>query len=321
MKIGNVTFENNVFLAPMAGVTDISFRGLCKEMGCGLVYTEMVSAKALYYGSENTQALLRIADEERPVAVQIFGREPEIMANICEEHLNNRNDICIIDINMGCPAPKIVKNGEGSALMKEPELAYEIVRAIKKVSTKPVTVKFRKGYDEDNINAVEFAKGMEQAGVDAIAIHGRTRQQMYQGVADWNIIKKVKENVSIPVIGNGDVFSPEDASKMKEITNCDGIMIARGSQGNPWIFKQINNVLNGRCVEQISNKDKVDMCLRHYELAIKYDGEFKAVREMRKHSSWYIKGLPRCTDIRNEINVLNNSDKVIEILRKYKDEL
>lgn len=271
MKIGNLTFENNIFLAPMAGVTDISFRGLCKEMGCGLVYTEMVSAKALYYGSENTQTLLRIADEEKPVAAQIFGREPDVMARICEEYLNNRKDICIIDINMGCPAPKIVKNGEGSALMKEPELAYDIVRTIKKVSTKPVTVKFRKGFDEDNINAVEFAKGMEQAGADAIAVHGRTRKQMYQGKADWDIIKRVKDSVSIPVIGNGDVFSPEDAIRMKRTTNCDGIMIARGSQGNPWIFRQINNLLNGEVIQEVSDNEKIEMCIRHYELAIKYD--------------------------------------------------
>ena len=265
MKIGNLTFENNIFLAPMAGVTDISFRGLCKEMGCGLVYTEMVSAKALYYGSENTQALLRIADEERPVAVQIFGREPDIMANICEEHLNSREDICIIDINMGCPAPKIIKNGEGSALMNEPELAYEIVKNIKRVSKKPVTVKFRKGFDEDNINAVEFAKGMEQAGVDAITIHGRTSKQMYQGVADWEIIKRVKDSVSIPVIGNGDVFSPEDAINMKKITNCDGIMIARGSQGNPWIFKQINSALKGEYTQKISNREKIEMLEKYKE--------------------------------------------------------
>ncbi|EHI97081.1 TIM-barrel protein, nifR3 family [Clostridium sp. DL-VIII] len=321
MKIGNLTFENNIFLAPMAGVTDISFRGLCKEMGCGLVYTEMVSAKALYYGSENTQALLRIADEEKPVAAQIFGREPEIMADICEKYLNSREDICIIDINMGCPAPKIVKNGEGSALMMEPDLAYQIVKAIKKVSTKPVTVKFRKGFDDDNVNAVEFAKGMEQAGVDAIAVHGRTRKQMYQGVADWDIIKKVKDSVSIPVIGNGDVFSANDAIKLKRLTNCDGIMVARGSQGNPWIFKQIVKALKGEQIEEISNKEKIEMCLKHYALALKYDGEFKAIREMRKHASWYLKGLPRSAEIKNVINSQSDSKEVIRILKKYKEEI
>ena len=321
MKIGNLNFENSVFLAPMAGVTDISFRGLCKEMGCGLVYTEMVSAKALYYGSENTKTLLRIADEEKPVAVQIFGNDPEIMARIVEEQLNALEEACVIDINMGCPATKITKNGEGSALMKNPKLAGEIVRSIKDVSKKPVTVKFRKGYDEDNINAVEFAKVMEFNGADAVAVHGRTKKQMYEVKADWNIIGKVKKNISIPVIGNGDVFTPEDALKIKEITNCDGIMIARGSMGNPWIFRQVEDALNGKEVLPVTFQEKIDMCIRHYVLAVKYDGEYKAVREMRKHASWYLKGLPKSSELRNIINGIDSSIEVIKMLEQYKLQL
>lgn len=321
MKIGNIEFKNNVFLAPMAGVTDISFRGLCKEQGCGLVYTEMVSAKALYYGSDNTKKLLRISEEEKPVAVQIFGNDPDIMAKVVEENFNSRDDICIVDVNMGCPAPKIVKNGEGSALMKDPKLAAEIIKKLKKVSSKPVTAKFRRGFDDDNLNAVEFALALEDAGVDAIAIHGRTRKQMYEGKADWNIIKEIKEKVNIPVIGNGDVFTPEDALNMKKLTNCDAIMVARGSMGNPWIFKQIQRVLEGKELKEITLEEKIDMCIRHYELAIKNDGYHKAIREMRKHASWYIKGLPNCTELRNKMNILEDSDAVMRLLLDYKDEL
>lgn len=316
MRIGNLEIENNVFLAPMAGVTDIAFRGLCVEMGCGLVYTEMVSAKGLFYNSNNTKDMLRVSEEEKPVAVQIFGSDPYIMAKTCD-YFNSRDDICLVDINMGCPVPKIVKNGEGSALMRNPKLAAEIVKEVKKASAKPVSVKFRKGFTSNEINAVDFAKVMEQAGADAVTVHGRTREQMYEGYADWDIIRLVKENIRIPVIGNGDVFSPEAAIKIAEITKCDGIMVARGAQGNPWIFRQILEALKGHEVTYPTDIEKLQLCIRHLELSYHYYGEDRAVREMRKHIGWYIKGIKNCTEIKNSVNTEKKIDKVFNILNEY----
>lgn len=320
MKIKDLEFKNNVFLAPMAGVTDIAFRGICKELGCGLVYTEMVSSKALFYGSENTKDMLNVSDEERPVAVQIFGSDPVVMAKSCD-FFNDNNDICIVDINMGCPAPKIVKNGEGSALMKNSKLAAEIVKEVKKASLKPVTVKFRKGFDSNNINALEFAKELEQAGVDAITIHGRTREQMYQGKADWDIIRQIKEVVSIPVIGNGDVVTCDDAVSLFESTKCDAIMIGRGSMGNPWIFQQIKQKLNGEEVSYPTPEERIDLCIKHYLRSIYYNDENIAVREMRKNIGWYIKGLSGNKEIKDKVNYEKESKNVINTLEEYKEKL
>ena len=316
MKIGNLNLDNRVFLSPMAGVTDLPFRLICKEQDCGMLYTEMVNAKALCYDDQNTKKMLKIEEEEHPVAIQIFGSDPEYMGGAAKILNSYPNEI--LDINMGCPAPKVVKNGDGSALLKNPELAAKVLKAVVGNSEKPVTLKIRKGWDDTCINAVEIAKIAEDCGISAIAIHGRTREQYYSGKADWDRIRQVKENVSIPVIGNGDVFEVEDAINMLNQTNCDAIMIGRGAQGNPWIFKRINHYMQtGEILPEPTLEEKINTAKKHLKLAVEEHGEYVAVREMRKHIAWYLKGLRNSARVRDEINKIESYEEVVNKLESY----
>lgn len=317
MRIKNIEIKNNVFLAPMAGVTDLAFRIICSEMGAGLVFSEMVSSKGIYYGDKKTERLLEVDPNERPIAMQIFGSDPEIMKSIVESNLNKRNDIDIIDINMGCPAPKIVKNGDGSALMKNPKLTREILKSVVKASNKPVTLKIRMGWDKDNINGIEIAKIAEEEGISALTVHGRTRDMFYSGEADWDFIRKVKSSIEIPVIGNGDIFRPEDGIRMLEYTKCDGIAIGRGSQGNPWIFRRILSLIDGKPDNPPTVEEIVRTCIRHLSLISSIKGEKIGVREMRKHSAWYLKGLRNSNEIKNKINNIDTKDELEMLLIKF----
>ena len=313
MKIGNVKLANPYILAPMAGVTDRPFRLLCKEQGAGLLCMEMISAKALQYKNRNTKALLSIDPREYPVSLQLFGSDPKIISE--QAKAIEELPFQILDINMGCPVPKVVKNGEGSALMKNPKLVYEIVYQTVRAIEKPVTVKIRKGFDETCVNAVEIARVIEEAGGAAVAVHGRTREQYYSGRADWEIIRKVKEAVSIPVIGNGDVTSGEKALKMKEETGCDGIMVARGAKGNPWIFREIAEYLEtGRKPPRPSADELKAMILRHGQMMLEFKGETAGMREMRKHVAWYTAGYPNSAALRNDINTVSTMDELTALI-------
>ena len=315
MEIGNVKIENNVFLAPMAGITDKPFREICRRFGAGMVYSEMISAKGLYYNDKKTASLMDMTGE-KPCAIQIFGSEPEIMAEIIPKVMGFKPDI--IDINMGCPAPKIVNNGDGSALMKTPELMGKIMRAVTDASPVPVTAKIRKGWDEDN--SLLCAKILEDNGASAVAVHGRTREEFYGGKADWGVITRIKQELKIPVIGNGDIFSAEDAIRMFEQTGCDGVMVARGAQGNPWLFKEINELIKtGEVKTAPQPQERLRVALEHISRLIEDKGESRGIKEARKHLAWYIKGLKGATQIRTEIFKISDFATMSRILTNYID--
>ncbi len=315
LKIGNVTLENNLILAPMAGVTDLPFRLLCKEQGAGLLCMEMVSAKAILYKNKNTEELLAIDPRENPVSLQIFGSDPDIMAQIAKQIEERPFDI--LDINMGCPVPKVVNNGDGSALMKQPLLAGRIIEKVAGAIDKPVTVKIRKGFDEEHVNAVELAHIAQESGAAAVAVHGRTREQYYSGKADWDIIRQVKEAVSIPVIGNGDILSAEDVIAMREQTGCDGFMIGRGAQGNPWIFSRILHYFEtGTLAEKPTFSEVTDLLLRHAKLQLACKGEYTGIREIRKHAAWYTSGYKNSSRLRGKINEVENYEQLENLFRE-----
>lgn len=315
LKIGNVELKNRYILAPMAGVTDLPFRLLCKEQGAGLLCMEMISAKALQYKNRNTKALLQIDPREYPVSLQLFGADPDIISE--QAKAIEELPFQILDINMGCPVPKVVKNGEGSALMKNPRLVYDVVYKTVRAISKPVTVKIRKGFDEEHVNAVEIAKIIEEAGGAAVAVHGRTREQYYSGKADWDIIRQVKEAVSIPVIGNGDVTGSLAAEQLLEETGCDGVMIGRGCQGNPWIFRELNEYEEtGKVPHRPSKKEIKEMMLRHAQLQIEVKGDYLGIREMRKHVAWYTKGMEGSAKLRDEINRVESYEELEKLLNE-----
>lgn len=315
LQIGNVTLENNLILAPMAGVTDLPFRLLCKEQGAGLLCMEMVSAKAILYKNKNTEELLTIDPRENPVSLQLFGSDPDIMAEIAKQIEERPFDI--LDINMGCPVPKVVNNGDGSALMKNPLLAGKIIEKVASAIEKPVTVKIRKGFDDEHVNAVEMAHIAQESGAAAIAVHGRTREQYYSGKADWDIIRQVKEAVSIPVIGNGDILKAEDVIEMKEQTGCDGFMIGRGAQGNPWIFSQILSYFKtGTYPEKPGFQEVTEMLLRHAKMQLAFKGEYTGIREIRKHAAWYTSGYKNSSKLRGRINEVESYEQLEALFRE-----
>lgn len=302
MQIGNVTLDSPIFLAPMAGITDLPYRILARELGCGMVYSEMISDKGINYRNCHTMEMLKSEQAERPLALQLFGADPESLAKAAA-HVDSLGIADIIDINMGCPAPKVVKNNEGSALMKTPRQAFALMEAVKKAVQVPVTVKMRKGWDEANVNVVEMAKLAEAAGMDAIAVHGRTREAFYTGPADWEIIAAVKQAVKIPVIGNGDVRTCGDLMRMFRDTGCDAVMIGRGAQGNPWIFRRMRHYLEtGEELPCVTGQERKTLILRHLDMLITYKGAYIGAREMRKHATWYTKGLPHSSELRMKFN-------------------